>query len=55
MKATLLTARPCTAPPVDSDVETWSRAFILSPAQTDRDVRDRWIVAQLLADVEASR
>ncbi len=33
----------------------WARDFVLSPARTDRDRRERVIVAQLLADVEAGR
>lgn len=44
--------RPSTEPPLDSDLEDWARRFILSPATSERE---RQIVAQLLADVEASR
>lgn len=41
--------------PGSTDLESWARGFILSPARTARDRRDRRIVAQLLADLEASR
>jgi hypothetical protein len=50
-----LAPRPAEEPPVDGDLETWARLFILSPAITDLERRDRFVVAQLLADVEASR
>lgn len=44
--------RPRTEPPLDSDLEDWARRFVLDPATDDRERR---IVAQLLADVEAAR
>ena len=47
--------RPSAEPPVDGDLETWARNFILSPATTDQERAERRIVAQLLADVEAAR
>jgi hypothetical protein len=50
-----ITLRPRTASPIDSDLETWARNFILSPAANEQERRERRIVAELLADVEASR
>lgn len=44
--------RPSAEPPLDSDLEDWARQLILDPAA---DERERRIVAQLLADVEAQR
>lgn len=42
-------------PPLDSDLEAWARTFVLSPAITPRERHERFLVAQLLADLEAQR
>ena len=42
-------------PPLDEPVVSWARRFILTTAGTDRERRERFIVAQLLADLEAAR
>jgi hypothetical protein len=42
-------------PPLDEGLETWARRFILTPAVTDRERRVRFVVAQLLAELEAAR
>lgn len=54
MKNTLI-PRPAAEPPVDVDLETWARTFALSPAVTEQDRRERRIVLEILAEVEASR
>lgn len=50
----VLPAPPSTEPPVD-DLEAWARRFILTPAATSRERHERFVVAQLLADLEATR
>lgn len=47
--------RPPAEPPLNSDLETWARGFILSPATTPQERHERFVVAQVLADVEAGR
>ncbi|WP_433368300.1 hypothetical protein ACQPZX_41295 [Actinoplanes sp. CA-142083] len=48
-------ARPDAEPPLDRELEDWARAFVLSPAVTPQERHERFVVAQLLANVEALR
>jgi hypothetical protein len=47
--------RPTTGSPAETDLETWARNFALSPAATDDERRERRIVLEILAELEASR
>lgn len=40
---------------VPDELSQWARGYVLSPALTDQDRRERRIVATLLAELEASR
>jgi hypothetical protein len=52
LKTTLIPL-PSAEPPVEDDLKTWARELILVPAVTPQELHIRFVVSDLLAQMEA--
>lgn len=55
MNTIFVQPHPAAEPPADTDMETWARELILRPATTPQEHHVRFVVADVLADLEAQQ